>query len=415
MCIIMIKKNVLKFCFLSVALTLSICLNSDNLEISDSISINVSAFTNIPKIIITSNEDFQSYNFSGVGSYDNPYIIDGYEILDSGIGIVISNTTENFVISNCKIESVSSGFGIFIFDVSSNFSIEGCLISTHYECIKVYNVTAANVKINANTVGNNGPSVTSGIHVKNSSLITISGNYCERNADGIRVEMSHNTVIENNRCLDSTIRVFSSNLTTIVDNWCFELSIAYCHFSSINNNLCDGKEKISNIVNIEHSSNLNITENTIINSWQLGFMGFHLENSLIISNVFQDNRQYGLALFYGSAYEDIGHNIIYMNSFYHNSYEDEVYDSNSQALDHGNNTWYNEETSEGNYWSDKDIREIYSIDGYSNAYDLYPLDKPSKPKYSGSFQLMVFTIIGLLSIVLYRKKKKEQKKKKYSY
>ena len=403
----MIKKNMMKFCFLSVILTLSICLNSGNLKISDSISVNVSAFTNISKIIIASNEDFQSYNFSGLGSYDDPYIINGYEILGSGIGISISNTTENFVVSNCKIESVSSGYGIFISDVSSNFSIEGCLISTHYECIKVYNVTAANVKINANTVGNNGFSVTSGIHVKNSSLITISGNYCERNEDGILVEMSHNTVIENNRCLDSTIRVFNSNQTTIVDNKCFELSIAYCHFSSINNNLCDGKETINNIVNIEHSSNLNITENIIINSWQIGFMGFYLEDSLIISNVFQDNCQYGLALFYGSAYEDIGHNIIYLNSFYHNSYEDEVYDSNSQALDHGNNTWYNEETSEGNYWSDRDEGEIYSIDGYSNVYDIYPLDKPSKPKYSGSFQLMVFTIIGLLSIVLWRKNKKE--------
>ena len=414
MCIIMIRKNVLKFCFLSYILTLSICLNSDNLKISDSISVNVSAFTNISEIIIASNEDFQGYNFSGVGSYNDPYIIDGYEILDSGIGISISNTSANFIISNCKIESVSSGYGIFISDISSNFSIEGCLISTQYECIEVYNVRADNVEINGNTVGNNGFIITTGIHVKNSSLVTISGNYCERNVDGIFVEMSHHAVIENNRCLDARIRVVSSNLTTIVDNRCFELSIFNCHFSSINNNFCDGKEKTDKIVYIEHSSNLSITENTIINSWQLGFMGFYLEDSLIISNVFQDNRQYGLALFYGSTYEDIGHSIIYLNSFYHNSYEDEVYDSNSQALDHGNNTWYNEETSEGNYWDDGDKGEIYSIDGYSNAYDLFPLDEPSKPKYTGSFQLMVFAIMGLLSIILWRKNKKEYKKKRCS-
>ena len=58
---------------------------------------------------------------------------------------------------------------------------------------------------------------------------------------------------------------------------------------------------------------------------------------------------------------------------HHNSFRNNNLGGSSQALDSGfDNTWYDYQTFEGNFWNDWVVGS-YSIDGTANAVDPYPL------------------------------------------
>jgi hypothetical protein len=62
------------------------------------------------------------------------------------------------------------------------------------------------------------------------------------------------------------------------------------------------------------------------------------------------------------------------NTVHHNSFIDNNLGGSSQAFDDGtNNTWFDESTLEGNYYSDYSGVGNYSIDGNANSSDTYPL------------------------------------------
>ena len=63
-----------------------------------------------PPIIIWNDNDFLSYNFSGDGSKNNPFMIQNLNITtDSNNGIYISGTTKYFTIKNCYIDAKYDG------------------------------------------------------------------------------------------------------------------------------------------------------------------------------------------------------------------------------------------------------------------------------------------------------------------
>ena len=60
-----------------------------------------------------------------------------------------------------------------------------------------------------------------------------------------------------------------------------------------------------------------------------------------------------------------------------NIFIDNFIGGTSQALDDGiNNTWFDKNTNEGNYWSDWLGVGNYTIDGEANSEDPYPLSSP---------------------------------------
>ncbi len=73
-------------------------------------------------ISIDGNDDFAAQataeGWTGAGTEEDPYIIQGYEIDGSGYGygIYIGNTTGYFVIKDCYIHNVSDGYGSIYFD-----------------------------------------------------------------------------------------------------------------------------------------------------------------------------------------------------------------------------------------------------------------------------------------------------------
>lgn len=72
-------------------------------------------------ISIYSDEDILDYSFLGMGSPEQPYLIDGYNITSSsGTCIFIQNTTKHITIQNCFLKNNYVYSGILIDDVSSN-------------------------------------------------------------------------------------------------------------------------------------------------------------------------------------------------------------------------------------------------------------------------------------------------------
>jgi len=111
------------------------------------------------------------------------------------------------------------------------------------------------------------------------------------------------------------------------------------------------------------------------------------ENMTIMYNEFFDNNGYGIYMW------DCVNNSIHHNNFRDNS------GALSQAFDNdGNNTW-DDDVSEGNYWSDWDGNGTYAIGG-SDAEDRYPLGAPtntSAPEKVPEFAVM--TVMAFVVVV----------------
>lgn len=147
-------------------------------------------------ILIENDGDFGSYNFSGVGTRGDPYLIEGYNITSSGtlsIGIEISNTNAFFVINSC----------IFYPD---------------YIGVQLQNVASGTSKI----IGNRFISLTGdggGIGLGSMDNSTISDNTCSNFMQGIHLNYADDCIIRNNYLYNIfyqgiNIRYSDSNLIT---------------------------------------------------------------------------------------------------------------------------------------------------------------------------------------------------------
>ena len=164
-----------------------------------------------------------------------------------------------------------------------------------------------------------------GIDIRGVSELFLINNTCLGNTYGIDLNYSNDAVVTNNTCMDSYYGLYLSE--------CFNCSI------------------------ITNKFNENLRG---INSWISDFC-------VITYNLFSDNTRDALSIYYGT------NNTIHHNNFIDNN----VAFSSSQAFDSGSyNLWFDNSTKEGNYWSNWSGSGNYSIDGYSNAYDLFPLSSP---------------------------------------
>ena len=73
-------------------------------------------------IIIWNDEDFLDYNFKGVGTQEEPYLIECFNITTTtSNAIYIFGTTDYFIIRNCFLKSShSDGVGIYLENVGEN-------------------------------------------------------------------------------------------------------------------------------------------------------------------------------------------------------------------------------------------------------------------------------------------------------
>lgn len=146
-------------------------------------------------ILIESDGDFGSYNFSGAGTREDPYLIEGYNITSLGAlsyAIDISNTNVFFVVNNCIVYTDYIGIGFY--DVASGTSkvIGNKIISLTGEGGGILLGSMENCTITNNIATN----FMQGIHLNHVDGCLISHNYFyDINYQGINIRYSNSNSI----------------------------------------------------------------------------------------------------------------------------------------------------------------------------------------------------------------------------
>ncbi len=289
-------------------------------------------------ISITSDSDFEV--FPGLGTSENPYLIDGYNITTTSTnGINIRGTTKYFTVRNCYIDADSDG--IYIENVADGTAtvINNTCINNAYG-IEIWDSVSSTV-IN-NTCINNG---FKGIMLSFSVSSTVTNNIFTNcglciNEDNTDAYISY--TVENNWVngkklgfytnLDSTIiaepiygqliLVNCTNMTVrdqILNNATIGLFLCSCTSSAIINNICNngdygiylyssGSSTISNntcsnnwfSISLVYSGSSTVANNTCSNNHWSGICLGHSGSSTVANNTCSNNG-YGIKLDYSSS------------------------------------------------------------------------------------------------------------------
>jgi len=288
--------------------------------------------------------------WSGDGTEENPYIIQGYKI------------------DNSDSDSVESA--ILIKQVDLHFKIHENII----------------------TGGEDGTEVKYGINIYSSNNVTIEDNFVkglqQEYSNGILIHFISDIIIQNN-----TITSFSDKTSGI--------GLRTCKNITIRNNELNSGGDIG--IEIRHSKNITTSENTVSESRTAGIKLDNTEKSSIISNAILKSENSGLHLF-ASPYNHIVNNTFYQNEKYgfevgveptstttrgNLLYNNNFIENSNQVLNRGDNQYYNESLGIGNYWSN--YEEKYPDAERENGYwdtpyvgveedgftDEYPMVEPS--------------------------------------
>ena len=373
------------------------------IQITEKKEINLSLSSLIPHdpIYINSDGNFTDYGFLGSGTVEDPYIIEGYNIITNDLhGIYITDTTKYFIVRNCYIDAEE--YGIYIDDVADGtITVINNTCSNNYH-FGIYLYSSYYSIVANNTCINNGK----GIYPDSSLYSTVANNTCNYNGRGIWLRYSGRSTIVNNTCNNNKyywgITLTDSSSSTVANNTCNNnrncgITLLHSGSSTVANNTCINNG-YSGII-LTDSSSSTVTNNLCNNN---GYRGILLEGSdfcVVTYNLLKENRYYGVNL-----RDDTDNNLIH-----HNTFVDNNLGGGSQGYDDGtNNVWYDSATQEGNYWSDWSGTGTYAIDGSAGAVDLYPLGVPVIIEYP---QIVLLTLIlSIVTLFLTRTISKKVKK-----
>ncbi len=324
-------------------------------------------------IVIEDNADFAALGFTGDGSLDNPYIIEGLNITSKAqILIHIQDTISYFCIRNNLLNGLrSAGDGISMERV-------------------IYGTIDSNIIINCRT----------GIDIFESNQCIVTHNTISQNGDGIVFEMTdqntaiHNTISQNTY----GILVMWSNHTTVANN-------------NVSNNHWEG-------ISLRASGNNNVSNNFVANN-SYGIYLMDTCNTTVAHNIVSKNRLYGIYIHLEIHLPlTSGDNIIKRNNILGNNPG-----NGSQASDDGTNNIFT-----SNYWDDHDNTDLnsdgfadapYTIEGTVNNQDPCPLSVPAVieiitlskvPEFEGYFILVVIHLLFWLRKQQYRIENKKRTK-----
>lgn len=150
---------------------------NDNIQLN--LENNILGLTDHPPILIDSNDDYETLNFTGEGTELEPYLITNLFINSSGAtnGIEIHNTNVHFVIINCTI--MTDYIGILL---SATAAYTATIINN--TCISKLGDGA-------------------GIGISGTYGVTITSNECAYFMQGIHLNHAHSNIITNNIILAS--------------------------------------------------------------------------------------------------------------------------------------------------------------------------------------------------------------------
>ena len=303
-------------------------------------------YINHEPIIIASDADLSA--FSGAGTLEEPYVIEGLNITtNERYGISVSFTTKHFVIRDCYVDASSSG-------------------------ISIESVAEGTAVIMNNICTNNRNSNGAGIVIAFTNKAGLRDNICENNeAYGILLFFSYNLILYRNTCnnngMNGIVAAYANN-SLFSDNVCNNngwegLYLAGSAGSNLVNNIFSNNREYG--IRIEYADYSTLVNNTMEHNEACGAYVWETDGCLFNYNWFISN-------YYNALYFTLScaNNRVFLNNFIENGFSD-----NSQAVDEGNDSWYDEIDKIGNYWTDLGDEEHYQIDGNSQSEDRYPLFK----------------------------------------
>ncbi|MCG3221158.1 MAG: right-handed parallel beta-helix repeat-containing protein, partial [Candidatus Heimdallarchaeota archaeon] len=254
-------------------------------------------------IKIESDEDFINYGFPGNGAFDAPYLIENYNItVQNTSAIIISNTTQYFIVQNCYLKTPYTCISLFNLTEGTatikNNICEYYYIRSEYQ---EFSVGIDIVEANQTTVNNNEcKGMNYGIRLYESQDTIVNSNICdstyfsalytgspiydEIDGYGIYVEKSNDCIITQNICRNcSEVGILNrnSNRTIIEKNECYENGDDYCE-------ICIKHENRGGIL-IEHSYQVIINQNQIERNIDNGIIIQDSENCEILNNTCYDD------------------------------------------------------------------------------------------------------------------------------
>jgi len=326
----------------TISILIFFTILTSTIFISISVANHDESFTEMSEYVhggtihIDGNEDFakqaEAQGWPGDGTEEEPYIIEGY-LLDGGEdeAILIEDVDVHFIIMDNKIEG--GQYGIHLIQTSNGF---------------IKNNTVSGVEM--------------GIFLHASDENYVEGNIVTSNEEyGIRPSGSFNNTIKNNLLTKNSIGValINSEDHIITGNIAFDNEHSGINFHIGNNNYVNGNKLSGHERGIElfGSNNNFIRNNTMFHNE----IGFNIETLAISSE-----------------------NTIFDNNFIENE---------KQAVNRGDNSFYSETESIGNYWSDyedryPDAEKVADGDIWDTPYegeiahgfiDWYPQIEPGVP------------------------------------
>jgi len=313
-------------------------------------------------ILIDGNASFTSANgvIAGLGTENNPYIIEGWDIsAQNANGIEIRNTDAYFIIRNCyvhdggdnndgiHIRDVKNGtienvnftndlHGIYLGSSSNNF-IRNCTASNN--AFGIYSWVSPNNTLRNNALSNNWRNI--GFHgtqpshfyqdIDNSNTVegrpvyylverenlTIDGNVMDIGYLGL--VSCKNILVKNLNIRNNINAVLLANTTDSTVKDCILTNSSYgVHLNSSSNNL------IENCVTLNNSHGI--------------YLHFSSNNNIIRNCTTSGNTSYGI--------------IFYLYSNNNRAYHNNILNNINQARDEGSNYWDDGYPSGGNYWAD---------------------------------------------------------------
>jgi parallel beta-helix repeat protein len=329
-------------------------------------------YTNLEPLAIFNDSAFgpTGYDFPGIGTPDDPYLIDSYNITDSTADAIwIENTTKYFKISNCFLDSEYANFyGIYLVNVTQGMFKSNIIINSGENGVGI--IESDKITALDNIIHDVGVGID--IWKTNNSIFSHNTIYnCPYS--GINLINSHNnTLLLNNihDCDYEGIYMDLSNNNTLKDNTIYDIYSERGIYSSTShfNNFSGNTIYNCSFDNIYlyFSHNNSFLYNTIYESPYRGLALFSSNNNTIFWNNIYNNTNYGLQ-FNGTA----DSNFVKWNNFVRNNFID-----GSQAFDDTTDK-YNVITN--NYWDDWSGTGNYSIAGAANNNDSSPMMSPVLP------------------------------------
>jgi parallel beta-helix repeat protein len=297
-------------------------------------------YTEHANIMINSDADFASQamaeNWTGDGTEENPFIIEGYNITHNGHNILIDNVTSSFEIRNCLLISTLSlpradpydnGIAIYnsangkianntilggsdsgVYLGSSNMEVTG----NYFSYFDILSYRGIIFQDSSGTVSFNvvADFREDGIYVLESRNVNVESNVITNGDSGITIEASSDILVSNNLLNDGPgIRIINANDCTVSNN---EISYASGEGIVLSDTLFSTVEY--NTI-IEASSHGIVTYNSF-DSFYSGNRIMECEIGIYIVDVFQStfsfnyivsNSYIGIQLYSGNG------NIIYGN------------------------------------------------------------------------------------------------------